>query len=47
MKVIAKVHEKGQYDDIVTYEFESWEICRNFLKAMQGVLFANEVYAIK
>ena len=43
---IAVVHEKGQYDDKVRYEFESMEELRNFMKSMQGVLFADEVYKL-
>lgn len=41
---ILIVHEKGQYDDKVKYEFESPEEVRNFMKAMRGVLFMNEAY---
>lgn len=41
---IAIVHEKGQYDDKVKYEFETIEELQNFMKSMRGVLFASEVY---
>lgn len=45
-KYIAIVHEKGQYDDNVKYEFDSIEDLRNFMKAMQGVLIATDVYSV-
>lgn len=41
---ILIVHEKGQYDDKVKYEFETKEELRNFMKAMQGILIMNECY---
>ncbi len=41
---VAIVHEKGQYDDPVIYEFETMEELRNFMVIMRGVLFASEVY---
>lgn len=41
---IVVVHEKGQYDDKVQYEFETMEEVRSFLKAMQGILFAVDVH---
>ena len=46
MKIIAIVHEKGQYDDKVKYEFESREELRSFREAMRGVLMFNEVYFV-
>lgn len=45
-KYIAIVHEKGQYDDKVKYEFDSKEELREFMKIMRGILFANEVYSV-
>lgn len=47
MKIIAIVHEKGQYDDKVKYEFETDEEFRSFAKAMRGVLMINEVYRVR
>jgi hypothetical protein len=41
---IAIVHEKGQYDDSVKYEFSTLEEAREFLKAMQGVLITTDFY---
>ena len=43
-KYIAIVHEKGQYDDNVKYEFDSDDERRDFLKAMRGVLICTEAY---
>lgn len=45
-KCIAIVHEKGQYDDNVKYEFYSADERRDFLKAMQGVLICIDAYTI-
>lgn len=45
-KYIAIVHEKGQYDDNVKYEFDSAEERRNFMKAMQGVLICVDAYTV-
>lgn len=44
MKYIAVVHEKGQYDDNVTYEFPSAEERGWFLKNMSGVLLCVDAY---
>lgn len=46
-KYIAIVHEKGQYDDKVKYEFDNAEERRDFLKAMQGVLIAVDCYSVE
>lgn len=46
-KYIAIVHEKGQYDDNVKYEFDSYEERKAFLIAMRGVLFCSEAYSIE
>ena len=43
-KYIAIVHEKGQYDDNVKYEFDSDDERRDFLKEMRGVLICTEAY---
>lgn len=43
-KYIAIVHEKGQYDDNVKYEFDSFDEMRRFLVAMRGALFCSEAY---
>ncbi|MGA4517375.1 hypothetical protein ACPA0F_08910 [Solibacillus silvestris] len=45
-KYIAIVHEKGEYDDHVKYEFETSEERKDFLKRMQGVLICTEAYTI-
>lgn len=46
MKLIAIVHEKGQYDDKVKYEFNSREEFKSWCDAMRGVLMVNESYWI-
>lgn len=46
-KYIVKVHEKGERNDIITYEFDSMEEVREHMKSFRGVLFVNEVYAVK
>ena len=43
-KYIAIVHEKGQYDDIVKYEFDSFDERKWFLVSMRGVLICTEAY---
>lgn len=43
-KYIAIVHEKGQYDDIVKYEFDSFDERKWFLENMRGVLICTEAY---
>ena len=43
-KYIAIVHEKGQYDDKVKYEFDSSDERRRFLVAMMGALFCSDSY---
>ena len=43
-KYIAIVHEKGQYDDIVKYEFDSFDERKWFLVSMRGVLICTESY---
>ena len=43
-KYIAIVHEKGQYDDIVKYEFDIFDERKWFLVSMRGVLICTEAY---
>ena len=43
-KYIAIVHEKGQYDDKVKYEFDSFDERKWFLVSMSGVLICTEAY---
>ena len=43
-KYIAIVHEKGQYDDLVKYEFDSFDERKWFLVSMRGVLICTEAY---
>lgn len=46
-KYIAIMHEKGEYDDKVKYEFPTEEERYNFIKAMSGYLICLEAYHIK
>ena len=46
MKYIAVVHEKGQYDDNIKYEFSSAEERGWFLKDMSGALICVDAYCI-
>lgn len=42
--VVATMRERGQYEDRVTYEFETVEEARRFIKAMAGVLVCDDFH---
>lgn len=43
-KTIVIVHEKGDYDYKIRYEFDTRDEARNFMKHMIGVLVVIDFY---